>query len=156
MRCRFGSDTKRGWRGEQGVIAVEFAIILPVLMLLIFGIIDYGHYWYISHEMSDAGREGARYATRYTGKVPKTLDPSISAHVLSSAYANYASRLPATPTPTVTPSGPGWDATDPTTLAGKDLVVTVTATKTWWVLGSLIPGFGSSKQLIVTTTMACE
>jgi Flp pilus assembly protein TadG len=32
-------------RGERGAIAVEFAIILPVLMFLVFGIIDFGHAW---------------------------------------------------------------------------------------------------------------
>jgi Flp pilus assembly protein TadG len=156
MWCRFGSDTKRGLRGERGVIAVEFAIILPVLLVLVSGLIDFGHYWFIGHVMSDASREGARYATRYTGKLPTALDPTISDHVLLLAYANYASRLPETPIPTVSASGPGWTATDITTLAGKDVVVTVKATKTWWILGSLIPGFGSSKQLIVTTTMTCE
>ena len=150
----------------EGAAAVEFALILPFLMLIVFGTIDFGHYWYISHVVSDASREGARYGTRYVtyfdptkGTVrtlPKNLIPGISNQVLLPAYADYASRLPSTPTPTVIPSGAGWTATDPTTLAGKNLVITVTATKTWWVLGSLIPGFGSSKLLTVNTTMTCE
>jgi len=166
MRFGFNSDAKRGIRAEHGGIAVEFAIIFPILALLVFGIIDFGHYWYIGHVMSDASREGARYGTRYlthfdatkgtVRTLPKDLAPSISNHVLLPAYGDYASRLPSDSTPTVTPSGVGWTATDPTTLAGKDLVVTVTATKTWWVLGSLIPGFGSSKLLTVKTTMTCE
>jgi len=162
MRCGFGSDAKRGLRAERGAVAVEFALILPVLLLFVFGIIDFGHVWYVGHVMSDASREGARYSTRYlthfdaTKGTVRTLPgalPSISNHVL--VTCGYASRLPSTPTPTVIPSGDGWTATDPTTLAGKNLVITVTATKTWWVLGS-IPGFGSSKLLTVWTTMTCE
>ena len=65
MRCRFGSDAKRGLRAEHGAIAVEFAIILPVLLLLVFGIIDFGHAWYMRHVLQNSCREGARYATRY-------------------------------------------------------------------------------------------
>jgi Flp pilus assembly protein TadG len=153
---------RRG-RGQEGTVAVEFALIFPFIMLFAFGIIDFGHYWYIGHVMSDASREGARYGTRYVtyfdptkGTVrtlPKNLSPTISDQVLLPAYGDYGSLLPSTPTPTVTPSGVGWDATDPTTLAGKDLVVTVTATKTWWVLGYLL---GGSKLLTVKTTMTCE
>jgi len=165
MFIRLRQLLRRG-RGQEGAAAVEFALILPFLMLIVFGTIDFGHYWYISHVVSDASREGARYGTRYVtyfdptkGTVrtlPGALSPGISNHVLLPAYADYASRLPSTPTPTVIPSGAGWTATDPTTLAGKNLVITVTATKTWWVLGSLIPGFGSSKLLTVNTTMTCE
>ena len=153
-------------RGQQGAATVEFALILPVLLLLVSGIIDLGHYWYLGHVLSDASREGARYGTRYktyfdptkgtVRTLPKDLNPSISDHVLLPAYADYAGRLNSNPAPTVTPSGPGWTATDPTTLAGKDLVVTVTATKTWWVLGTFIPALGSSRLLTVATTMTCE
>jgi Flp pilus assembly protein TadG len=156
---------RRG-RGQEGAVAVEFALVLPILMLLVFGILDLGHYWYMGHILSDASREGARYGTRYktyfdptkgtVRTLPVNLSPSISDHVLLAANADYASRLPSGSSPAVTPSGAGWTASDPTTLAGKDLVVTVTATKTWWVLGSLIPGFGSSKLLTVKTTMTCE
>lgn len=163
MRLR---HLRRRRRSQEGAVAVEFALILPILLLLVAGIIDFGHYWYIGHVASDASREGARYGTRYVthfdptkGTVrtlPKNLSPSISDHVLLPAYADYASRLPLTPDPTVTPSGAGFTNTDPTTVAGKDLTITVTATKTWWVLGSLIPTLGSSKLLTVTTTMTCE
>ena len=153
-------------RGQEGAAAVEFAFILPILLLFAAGIIDFGHYWYIGHVLSDASREGARYGTRYVthfdptkGTVrtlPKDLVPTISNHVLLSANANYASSLPTTPSPTVTPSGAGYTSTDPTTLAGKDLIITVSATKTWWVLGSLIPTLGATKLLRVNTTMTCE
>ena len=165
MLIRLGQLRRRG-RGQEGAAAVEFALILPILLLLIAGIIDFGHYWYLGHVLSDASREGARYGTRYktyfdptkgtVRTLPKNLSPSISDHVLLPAYADYASRLASTPAPAVIPSGDGWTASDPTTLAGKDLVVTVTATKTWWVLGSFIPALGSSKLLTVRTTMTCE
>jgi hypothetical protein len=147
----------------EGAVAVEFAIVLPVLMLFLFGITDFGHYWYIAHVAADASREGARYGTRYVthfdstkGTVrtlPTQLSPSISDHVLLPAYANYASLLPSTPASTVIPSGAAYTNTDPTTLAGKDLVITVTATKTWWVLGYLL---GPSKVMTVSTTMTAE
>jgi hypothetical protein len=153
MRCGFWSKTKRGIRAEHGAVAVEFAIICPVLLLLVFGIMDFGHYWYMGHVMSDASREGARYGTRFTGKLPGALSPSISDHVLVTSGS--AGLLPSDANPTVTPTGPAL-AANIANLAGKDLVITVTATKIWWVLGSLIPGLGSSKLLTVKTIMTCE
>ena len=165
---RFGFDVKRGLRGERGSIAVEFAIILPVLLVLVFGIIDFGHAWYMRHLMSDASREGARYATRYctagTNRIlPKNLSPSVTNFILLTSAENggkggygLTSSLPADAYPQVIPGGPGATWASATTVAGKDFVVTINATKTWFVLGNLIPGFGSSKLLTVTTTMTCE
>jgi hypothetical protein len=118
--------------------------------------------------MSDASREGARYATRYwtsgtTRILPKDLSPSVTNFVLQTSDANggkggwgLTNLLPADANPQVTPDGPGRDWTDATSVAGKDFIVTVTATKTWFVLGKLIPGFGDTKMLSVTTSMTCE
>ena len=159
MRCRFGSDAKRGLRAEHGAIAVEFAIILPVLLFLVFGIIDFGHAWYMRHVMSDASREGARYGTRYstvgtTRILPKDLSPTVANYVLTTW--GLTARLPGDASPTVVPSGAAATETNASILAGKDFIVTITATKTWFVLGHLIPGLGSSQTINVTTTMTCE
>jgi Flp pilus assembly protein TadG len=45
---------------EKGTTAVETAIIILPLMLLIFGIIEFGLLLYNEHVLTNAGREGAR------------------------------------------------------------------------------------------------
>jgi Flp pilus assembly protein TadG len=160
MRSGFWFSAKRDQPAEQGAIAVEFALVLPVLLLLVFGIVDFGHAWYMRHLMSDASREGARYGTRYLTDasghriLPKNLNPTVANYVLQTW--GLTSRLPADASPTVVPSGAAATETNASILAGEDFIVTITATKTWFVLGSLIPGLGSSKTLNVTTTMTCE
>jgi Flp pilus assembly protein TadG len=48
-------------RGEdQGSAAVEFALVLPVLMLILFGIIDFGRMLNARITLSQAANEGAR------------------------------------------------------------------------------------------------
>jgi Flp pilus assembly protein TadG len=48
--------------GESGQALVEFAIIAPILLLLIMGIVDFGRAFYTYHVLIDAAREGARVA----------------------------------------------------------------------------------------------
>lgn len=45
---------------ERGAAAVEFALILPVLLLLVFGIVEFGRVYNIQTSMTAAAREGAR------------------------------------------------------------------------------------------------
>jgi Flp pilus assembly protein TadG len=47
---------------EEGVAAVEFALILPVLALLLFGILEFGRVWSQYQVYQGAAREGARCA----------------------------------------------------------------------------------------------
>lgn len=49
-------------RPEGGAAAVEFALVMPVLFLLIFGIIDYGMLFFDSIGLRQGAREGARQA----------------------------------------------------------------------------------------------
>lgn len=58
MVRRFGSR-----RTEHGQGLVEFALVFPVFLLLIFGIIDIGRYVYITNAFNEAAREGARYGS---------------------------------------------------------------------------------------------
>jgi Flp pilus assembly protein TadG len=56
MRVRgFGNDTR-------GQALLEFALILPILLLLVLGIIEFGRIWNINQRVSDITREGARRA----------------------------------------------------------------------------------------------
>lgn len=48
---------------HRGAVAVEFALILPILMLLIFGIVQYGMYFWARSSAITAAREGARRAS---------------------------------------------------------------------------------------------
>jgi Flp pilus assembly protein TadG len=47
-------------RSERGVAAVEFAIILPVLLLLLLGIIEFGRAFQVQATLAAAAREGVR------------------------------------------------------------------------------------------------
>ena len=47
---------------EEGVAAVEFAIILPVLCLILFGVLEFGRVWSQYQLFQGAAREGARCA----------------------------------------------------------------------------------------------
>lgn len=52
-------------RKEDGQSLVEFALILPILLLLIVAVIDFGWIFFAKVSMNNAAREGARlYAVR--------------------------------------------------------------------------------------------
>lgn len=56
--------TNRIWRRreQRGQALVEFALILPLLMLVLFGIVEFGRAWNAKQVLTDAAREGARLA----------------------------------------------------------------------------------------------
>lgn len=47
---------------REGVAAIEFALLTPVLVLIIMGIVEYGWLLYRRSEATRAVREGIRYA----------------------------------------------------------------------------------------------
>jgi hypothetical protein len=69
-------------RSSKGATAVEFALILPVLLLILFGIIEFGLLLYNKAVITNASREGARagivYAYREDPGNPGTPDLRIS------------------------------------------------------------------------------
>jgi len=50
-------------RRDSGAAAVEFALVLPILVLLVFGIIQFGHLFNQWQQLEHATREGARWAS---------------------------------------------------------------------------------------------
>lgn len=52
--------TKSGQRGQE---LVEFALVLPILFLVLFGAIDLGRLFHATITITNAARVGARYIT---------------------------------------------------------------------------------------------
>jgi Flp pilus assembly protein TadG len=50
----------RRWRSERGAELIEFAVVMPILLLLIAGIIDFGMMFRTYEAVTNAAREGAR------------------------------------------------------------------------------------------------
>lgn len=57
----------RRYRRESGAVAVEFALLIPVLALLALGIIDVGRLVFTYISVQDAAQEGALYAAYNPG-----------------------------------------------------------------------------------------
>jgi Flp pilus assembly protein TadG len=56
------SPADRGRPGDRGATAVEFALLLPLLLLMVFGLIDFGRALNAQLTLTQAAREGARLA----------------------------------------------------------------------------------------------
>lgn len=73
MRC--GSMSRRLIhlaREERGVAASEFALILPILTLLLFTFYEAGHIYWTYNTVQSSARDAARYAAR----MPMSCDGS--------------------------------------------------------------------------------
>lgn len=55
-------------RKEKGAVAVEMAIVLPLLLLILLGIIEFGRVMNVQVSLTQAAREGARYAAIHYGE----------------------------------------------------------------------------------------
>ena len=130
----------------EGAVVVEFAIILPVLMLLLLGAMDMAHMYYIEHIITNGSREGARYASKYTWPNPEPTSTAVSNYIkLPAPGLNYNAFNFDTLTVSATYAG---------SFPDRIATVTVTAKKQWWVLGGLM-GL-STKTLSGKTAMNVE
>ncbi len=144
------------YRETKGAVMVEFAIVVLVFCLIIAGIMDLGHAFYMRQVVTNASREGARYGVVYQTNAagqrlpPSSYSPSIQAHILN----NYLSQtyMPPDANPQVTVTGAGFA----TGTAGTPLEVRVAANKTWFVLDNFIPTLGNQITVAATTVMQCE
>ena len=69
---------------------VEFALVLPIFLIILFGLLDGGRYVFMNNVLSQAAREGARVAAaeaRYIG-VTSATDPSCVTTEASITAAN--------------------------------------------------------------------
>ncbi|WP_417260270.1 TadE/TadG family type IV pilus assembly protein [Celeribacter sp.] len=50
------------WRRQEGATAIEFALVLPLLLSILFGIVAFGQYFAIANSLQQLAAEAARYS----------------------------------------------------------------------------------------------
>ena len=78
---------RRVWRDQRGQSLVERALVLPLLLLLLAGIVDLGRAFYSHIAITNAAREGARRASRYPRPVDGTGYAFVKQAVLDECQA---------------------------------------------------------------------
>lgn len=133
---------------ENGAAAIEFAILLLLLLPLVFGTIEFGFIWAQSHYLSQAAREGARAGARIAvydsnlntitnaTEVKNAVDSSVRACLETAPfYAGRVDKIAKIAAPALVFFG----ATKP----GLEVSVTVNSAAIWppmlWQLLKLIP-----------------
>lgn len=120
-------------KSQAGSNLIEFALVLPLLLILVFGIIDFGIALYDKAIITNASREGAR-----AGIVLKT--PRLTRAEVEAIAANYCGgkviSFGASATCAATATGAGGPS-------GADLTVNVTYPYSFSIVGILIPSLNS-------------
>jgi TadE-like protein len=89
-----GTATARLGRADDGAAAVELAIILPVLLTMMFGIIEVGRLLHDYHVV----RNSVQDAARFLGRVPVSC-PNAGFGTVDAAHVNIAKNLVLTGAP---------------------------------------------------------
>jgi len=151
---------RRFLKNSEGAAAVEFALILNLLFLMILGMLEFGLAFSYRQVIINASREGARYGVAFRvdpqgNRIPPLfITPSISQFVLSAdgGGLGLANTLPADSNPAVAVDGAGAASG----LTGDNLRVTVTCNYPFLVMNTLLPVLGSNMTLTATTVMRVE
>ena len=148
LRC-----SKLFFKGESGAAMVEFAILLPLLLLILLGTLQFGFMWYTQYVITAASREGAHYATVYAANATGQRIPpcNLTGPTVQGVVNTYCNNTLSNTPVTVTPSGAGWT----TGASGADVTIQVTCQNPLDLLGGFIPSL-SNIQLNAQTTMKCE
>lgn len=95
-------------RRQKGQSLVEAALILPILLLLLVGVVDLGRAMSTKIALTNASREGARYASRYPDQkssIIAAVDAELDANGLGIDTDEVEIEI--VPDPSVTPAAQG-------------------------------------------------
>ena len=132
-----------GSTNQRGAAAVEFALLLPVLIMVLFGIIEFGVALSRQQVLATASREGARLGIRQSVPRPTAADiQALARRVFTQAGATGV-------TPMIAVTGAGGPS-------GTDLIVTVSAPYQFYVMANVIPALRGTVTLRSRTVMRHE
>ena len=127
-------------RSERGQALAEFALVLPLILFFIAGIVEFGRAWNIKQAITDAAREGARYAV--------VQDPDIT--TTDDVKAKIEERLGLSGIP---PDSADIEFSGTFHVAGGETTVSVSTTHKMGLVGVLL-GWAGAPSVITISTQA--
>jgi Flp pilus assembly protein TadG len=139
------SLTVRHCRGRKGQALAEFALILPVVFLLIAGIIEFGRGWNIKQAVTDAAREGARWTV--------IMDASTTTNITDRVKQRLTlANIPTTDPPTTISITPAASFKCPGGVgSGAEMTVLVTTRYRLGWIGALLSWVGGSNTITIAS-----
>ena len=137
-------------RSQSGQSLIEFALVLPFLILIIFAVVDLSIALYDKAMITNASREGARFGIVFRSPTP--TDQVLTTEITTVVNNYLMNRL-------VTFSGANTAATTVPVIGtspGGELRVRVAYTYRFIVLSNLIPGMSRGLNMMAETVMRME
>jgi Flp pilus assembly protein TadG len=132
---------QRNPRRRKGQAVVEFALVLPVFVLLVFGALEFGRAYFDLHLLTSAAREGAR-----VGSLPNQLEADVQGRV--DEFLNGVSLSGSWSTTITVEDQSGVERTGGLAEAVEGDIVYVTVSYDFQVVvGSLLPNFSGTVPL---------
>lgn len=129
---------------------VEFAVVLPVLVFLVIGVIEVGRYMFFGIELAHAAEAGAQYGSLSIANSQNST--AIAAAVTADAPSTGVTNVTVSPSPTCTYGGVQTPCPSGTQAPGYTYYVNVKISGT---MNSLLnyPGIPSGIPVTASTTM---
>ncbi len=131
-----------GRPAAAGSATIELALVLPLFLVLLFGIVEFGLILYAQGILTNASREGARYGVVYS-------TPRKSAAQIETWVRDYLRDAGFTESVTVAVTGAGGNLGDP-------LDVRVDYTYHFLLLPQFVASLGANLNLRAETVMRLE
>jgi Flp pilus assembly protein TadG len=85
MMTRLRTRLRRWVRADDGQAAVEFALVLPFLLILLIGIVEFGRAWNEHQVITDAAREAARACVIFDPTVTEANVKTVAKRAMATA-----------------------------------------------------------------------
>ncbi len=131
-------------RGRQGGMAgLEFALVLPIFMMILFGIVEFGTAFYKQQILTSAVREAARHAIIATDPRPAEAEVRAQAY----AYLDEVGLDASLSTVTVTGAGG---------VSGQPLRVTIQYPTSFAFLANFLPAGAVTNLTMLSSEIVME
>lgn len=139
---------QRYFRDERGATIVEFALVAPVLILVVLACLDFGRALNAYVTVANASREGARYVAVHPDATAATIHDFLAGRIVPLD----ASALTVAPPVPLRTTDPRWATGAPAPWA-----VSVTVAYRWdaatAIVGAFFSAASGSRTFAVTSTM---